>query len=104
MQGKYDAVKACVRGQMHDSSPLDFVSSLGTNFTTFMVKEKLGLSVYGVHAMSQAGAKLLDALFLPRFERERAEYWHTLRESSVSNPPPPLLVTNFHSYSLASSC
>jgi hypothetical protein len=85
-QGKYDTVRSCVRGQIHDSSPVDSVSSLGARFTTWSVSQALGRSVFGLPALTRAGAYILDTLFLREFERQRADYWFTLKESSVSNP------------------
>ncbi|KAG0598031.1 hypothetical protein M758_12G039400 [Ceratodon purpureus] len=94
--GKYNSVKSCVRGQIHDSSPVDFVSSLGARFTTWSISQALGRSIYGVPALTQAAAHTLDALFGPEFERQRADYWLTLKESSKLGPILILCSTNDH--------
>jgi len=85
LQGKYGPVKACVRGQIHDSSPIDFVKDLGVRFATFSVSQRLGRSVYGLSSMSHAVANTLDALFWRKFELHRKDYWFALKESSVSS-------------------
>jgi len=64
---------------------MDFVSDLGARFATFSVSQRLGRSVYGLPAMSQAVGNILDAMFWRQFELDREDYWLALKESSVSS-------------------
>lgn len=70
-------------GQIHDSSPVDFVSALGARFVTKEYQNS-GIPKEVLSLASEVGAKILDALFLPHFELQRAEYWSTLHQSAVS--------------------
>lgn len=87
LQEKYANVRACVAGQIHDSSPVDFVSSLGAHFVSTLVLKswRSGVSNVIFPVMTQAVAKLLDALFLREFNEQRDDYWLTLYQSVVSN-------------------
>ena len=87
LQEKYANVRACVAGQIHDSSPVDFVSSLGAHFVSTLVLKswRSGVSNVIFPVMTQAVAKLLDALFLREFNEQRGDYWLTLYQSVVSN-------------------
>lgn len=73
-----------MRGQVHDSSPIDFVSALGARFASFTVSQMLGWSNPVVPAISHAVANVMDFFFLPAYELQRADFWLTLKQSSVS--------------------
>ena len=87
LQEKYANVRACVAGQIHDSSPVDFLSSVGAHFVSTIVLKSRSSGVSNVifPVMTQAAAKLLDALFLREFNEQRDDYWLTLYQSVVSN-------------------
>ncbi|KAK8969275.1 hypothetical protein KSP40_PGU005337 [Platanthera guangdongensis] len=82
----YGLVKLCLSGQMYDSSPVDFTSDLGTRFV--LQPSVLGLSRPPrlVAWMAKAFSSTLDALFINRFEAERAEYWQTLYSFASMGP------------------
>ncbi|KAH9325093.1 hypothetical protein KI387_005271, partial [Taxus chinensis] len=88
--GRYELVRKCVAGQMHDSSPIDFISELGTNFVVHPTVLKLNHPPRMLRWGAQATSWALDTLFLGRFEAQRAEYWQTLY-SSVNMGPILLL-------------
>ncbi|KAK8969015.1 hypothetical protein KSP40_PGU004791 [Platanthera guangdongensis] len=86
LQDGYGLVKLCLSGQMYDSSPVDFTSDLGTRFV--LQPSVLGLSRPPrlVAWMAKAFSSTLDALFINRFEAERAEYWQTLYSFASMGP------------------
>lgn len=94
--GKYRAVETCVRGQVHDSSPIDFVSALGARFASFTVSQMLGWSNPVVPAISHAVANVMDFFFLPAYELQRADFWLTLKQSSKLGPFLIFCSTNDH--------
>lgn len=71
-------------GYIFDSSPVDFTSDLGTRFvvhpSVMKVSEPPRLASWIANGISSG----LDALFLSRFESQRAAYWQTLYSSIVS--------------------
>lgn len=77
----YGIVRDCAAGFIYDSCPADFTSDLGTRFV--LHPSVLGMSkpprsaVWIANSISSG----LDALFLSRFESQRAEYWQTLYSS-----------------------
>uniref|UniRef100_A0A2P2KDP0 Uncharacterized protein n=2 Tax=Rhizophora mucronata TaxID=61149 RepID=A0A2P2KDP0_RHIMU len=84
-------VRDCISGHIYDSSPVDFTSDLGRKFVVH--PSVLGMShpprVFSWIANGISNG--LDALFLNRFESQRAEYWQTLY-SSVNMGAPYLLL------------
>lgn len=77
-------VRGCMSGYIFDSSPVDFTSDLGTRFvvhpSVMKVSEPPRLASWIANGISSG----LDALFLSRFESQRAAYWQTLYSSIVS--------------------
>ncbi|KAL3628814.1 hypothetical protein CASFOL_027860 [Castilleja foliolosa] len=87
----YGLVRNCVSGYIFDSTPVDFVSDLGTRFILHpsilnMSKPPL-LATWIAKGISSS----LDALFLSKFEAQRADYWQTLY-STVSMGAPYLIL------------
>lgn len=84
VQDNYRVVRDCVAGHIFDSTPVDFVSDLGTRFvlhpTVLGMSRPPPLASWIAHGISSS----LDALFLTRFESQRAEYWQTLYSTVVS--------------------
>ncbi|KAL2520962.1 hypothetical protein Fot_24885 [Forsythia ovata] len=84
-------VKDCVTGHIFDSTPVDFTSDVGLRFILHPSIIKMSspplLASWIVNGISSS----LDALFLSRFEAQRAEYWQTLY-SSVSMGGPYLIL------------
>lgn len=84
-------VRDCISGHIYDSSPVDFTSDLGTRFvlhpTVLKISHPPRLASWIAHTISSG----LDALFLSRFESQRAEYWQTLY-SSVNMRAPYLIL------------
>ncbi|XP_042506676.1 uncharacterized protein LOC122083072 [Macadamia integrifolia] len=87
----YQLVRDCVCGHIYDSSPVDFTSDLGTRFFLHPTVLKMSRPPRLVSWMANSIASGLDALFLNRFESQRAEYWQTLY-SSVSLGGPYLIL------------
>lgn len=86
LQDDYQLLRLCLSGQMYDSSPVDFTSDLGVRFVLQPSILRLPHPPRVLTWMAKAFASSLDALFINRFETERAEYWKTLY-SSVSMGP-----------------
>eukprot|EP01018_Ginkgo_biloba_P036663 Gb_23053 [translate_table: standard] len=84
--GKYELVRKCIAGQIYDSSPVDFISELGANFAVHPTVLNLSQPPRVLRWGAQATAWALDALFLNRFETQRAEYWQTLYSSVNMGP------------------
>lgn len=83
MQGEYRLVRDCVAGHIFDSSPVDFTSDLGTRFVLHPTILKMSRPPPLVSWIANGIASSLDALFLSRFEAQRADYWQTLYASTV---------------------
>ncbi|KAL6521951.1 hypothetical protein OROMI_031828 [Orobanche minor] len=87
----YQLVRNCVSGYIFDSTPVDFVSDLGTRFvlhpSVLQTSQPPVLATWIAKGISSS----LDALFLSRFETQRAEYWQTLY-STVSMGAPYLIL------------
>lgn len=85
MKDECRLVRDCISGHIYDSSPVDFTSDLGTKFvlhpTVLKMSHPPRLASWVAHGIASS----LDALFLNRFESQRAEYWQTLYSSVVSN-------------------
>ncbi|PON82003.1 Alpha/Beta hydrolase fold containing protein [Trema orientale] len=87
----YRLVKDCICGYIYDSSPVDFTSDLGTKFILHPTVMKMSQPPRMVSWLAHGIASSLDALFLSRFEQQRADYWQTLY-SSVSMKAPYLIL------------
>ncbi|KAM7514206.1 hypothetical protein LguiA_003789 [Lonicera macranthoides] len=88
---KYRLVRDCVSGHIYDSSPVDFTSDLGTRFILHPTILKMSRPPLLASWLAHGLAFGLDALFLTRFESQRAEYWQTLY-ASVSLGTPYLIL------------
>jgi acetyl esterase/lipase len=77
-------VRNCICGQIYDSSPVDFVSDVGTQFLPKPVIGNSSQPLILRSWMAKALASGMDTLFPSRIEAQRAEYWHTLYSSAVS--------------------
>lgn len=83
LQEEYQLVRDCLCGQMYDSSPVDFVSDLGTRFLLHPSVLKMSQPPRILSWMTRGIASGLDTLFIGKFEAQRAEYWDTLYSSVV---------------------
>ncbi|KAJ6675788.1 hypothetical protein OIU85_011895 [Salix viminalis] len=84
-------VRDCISGHIYDSSPVDFTSDLGRRFVVHPSILKMSHPPRMLSWMANGISSTLDALFLHRFESQRAEYWQTLY-SSVSMGGPYLIL------------
>ncbi|XP_071721885.1 uncharacterized protein [Rutidosis leptorrhynchoides] len=84
-------VRDCISGHIFDSSPVDFTSDLGTRFVVHPSVLKMSRPSKMVSWIASGIASSLDALFLSRFESQRAEYWQTLY-ASVNMGAPYLIL------------
>ncbi|XP_073285878.1 uncharacterized protein [Primulina huaijiensis] len=84
-------VKDCLSGNIFDSTPVDFTSDLGTRFVLHPSVLKISHPPRLVTWIANCISSSLDALFLSRFESQRAEYWQTLY-STVSMGAPYLIL------------
>jgi len=93
---KYANVRACVAGQIHDSSPIDFVSGLGAYFVSTVVlnSKRSAVSNAIFPVMTQATAKLINSFFFREFNAQRDDYWRTLYQSANLGPMLFLCSTN----------
>ncbi|KAI3460244.1 hypothetical protein Pfo_016907 [Paulownia fortunei] len=87
----YRLVRDCVSGHIFDSTPVDFVSDLGTRFVLHPTVLKMSHPPPLASWIAKGISSSLDALFLSRFESQRAEYWQTLY-STVSMGAPYLIL------------
>ncbi|XP_015615095.1 uncharacterized protein [Oryza sativa Japonica Group] len=83
---EYQLVRDCLCGQMYDSSPVDFVSDLGTRFLLHPSVLKMSQPPRILSWMTRGIASGLDTLFIGKFEAQRAEYWDTLYSSVHVGP------------------
>ncbi|KAL0392043.1 UNVERIFIED_CONTAM: hypothetical protein Sradi_2427100 [Sesamum radiatum] len=99
IEGKYDEqinlddyrlIRDCVCGHIFDSAPLDFASDLGTRFALHPAVLKMSRPPL-VSWIATGISSSLDALFLGRFESQRADYWQTLY-STVGMAVPYLIL------------
>ncbi|CAM6099566.1 unnamed protein product [Calypogeia fissa] len=83
---QYRILRDCYAGQIHDSSPADYVGSVGANFVSnpavLGFKKKHAAITWSAHAV----AKTLNYFFLPRFERERADMWDIIYKTAAWGP------------------
>ncbi|TVU17489.1 hypothetical protein EJB05_33527 [Eragrostis curvula] len=83
---EYQLVQDCLCGQMYDSSPVDFVSDLGTRFILHPSVLKMSEPPRVLSWMAKGVASGLDTLFISKFEEQRKEYWETLYSSVHVGP------------------
>lgn len=83
LQDEYQLVQDCLCGQMYDSSPVDFVSDLGTRFLLDPSVLKMSEPPRVLSWMTKGIASGLDVLFINKFEEQRKDYWETLYSSVV---------------------
>ncbi|KAL6654184.1 hypothetical protein ACP70R_007649 [Stipagrostis hirtigluma subsp. patula] len=83
---EYQLVRDCLCGQMYDSSPVDFVSDLGTRFLLHPSVLKMSEPPRALSWMAKGVASGLDTLFISKFEEQRKEYWETLYSSVGVGP------------------
>ncbi|KAF5817683.1 putative alpha/Beta hydrolase [Helianthus annuus] len=84
---EYRLVRDCLSGLIFDSSPVDFTSDLGTRFVLDPSILKLSRPPKIATLIANGISSSLDALFLTRFESQRAEYWQTLYASVGMGAP-----------------
>ncbi|GMP38247.1 hypothetical protein CsSME_00009573 [Camellia sinensis var. sinensis] len=84
-------IRNCISGHIYDSSPVDFTSDLGAQFTLHPTIRRIPGSAKLVSLIAKGVGSGLDALFLTRFGSHRTEYWQTLY-SSVSLGGPFLIL------------
>ncbi|KAL2242073.1 UNVERIFIED_CONTAM: hypothetical protein Sindi_0325300 [Sesamum indicum] len=87
----YRLIRDCVSGHIFDSAPLDFASDLGTRFALHPTVLKMSRPPPLVSWIANGISSSLDALFLGRFESQRADYWQTLY-STVGMVAPYLIL------------
>ncbi|KAL8141138.1 hypothetical protein V2J09_007159 [Rumex salicifolius] len=87
----YRLVKDCVAGHIYDSSPVDFVSKIGTRFVVHPSILKASRPPKLAKWIANGIASGLDTFFLDKFEVQRADYWQTLY-SSVNLRAPYLIL------------
>ncbi|KAL8029978.1 hypothetical protein ABFX02_14G257800 [Erythranthe guttata] len=87
----YQLVRDCISGHIFDSTPVDFVSDIGTRFVLHPSVLKISSPPRLVSWIADGISSTLDTLFLSRFELQRAEYWQTLY-STVSMGAPYLIL------------
>ncbi|KAJ1276372.1 hypothetical protein BS78_05G210000 [Paspalum vaginatum] len=83
---EYQLVRDCLCGQMYDSSPVDFVSDLGTRFVLHPSVLKMSEPPRLLSWMTKGIASGLDTLFIKKFEEQRKDYWETLYSSVHVGP------------------
>ncbi|KAL3840387.1 hypothetical protein ACJIZ3_024978 [Penstemon smallii] len=87
----YRLVRDCVSGHIFDSTPVDFVSEMGTRFFTHPTVLKMSHPPRLASWIASGISSGLDAVFLNRLESQRAEYWQTLY-STISMGAPYLIL------------
>ncbi|KAK4744975.1 hypothetical protein SAY87_011287 [Trapa incisa] len=87
----YPLVRNCISGVIFDSSPIDITNDLGSRFAmNGSILGRPGPSKV-VSWLAKGVSSALDALYLTRFESQRAQYWQNLH-SSVYIGAPYLIV------------
>lgn len=84
MKDEYRLVRDSVSGHIFDSCPVDFVSDIGNRFVLHQAGLKPSRPPLVASWITSGVSSTLDALFLSRFESQRAEYWQTLYSTVVS--------------------
>ncbi|KAH6758971.1 peptidase [Perilla frutescens var. frutescens] len=88
---EYRLIRDSVSGHIFDSCPVDFVSDIGSRFVLHQAGLKVSRPPLVASWITNGISSSLDALFLSRFESQRAEYWQTLY-STVSIGAPYLIL------------
>ncbi|KAJ9560104.1 hypothetical protein OSB04_005264 [Centaurea solstitialis] len=84
---EYRLVRDCLSGHIFDSTPVDFTSDLGTRFALHPTVLKLSRPPTMATWIANGISSGLDALFLNKFELQRAEYWQTLYSTVAIGAP-----------------
>lgn len=84
MKDEYRLIKDSISGYIFDSCPVDFVSDIGNRFVLHQSGLKISRPPLVASWITNGVSSTLDALFLSRFESQRAEYWQTLYSTVVS--------------------
>ncbi|KAJ4846759.1 hypothetical protein Tsubulata_032148 [Turnera subulata] len=74
-------IRDCISGHIYDSAPADFTSDVGRRFAVHPTVIKMSQPPRILSWMANGISDGLDALFLSRFESQRAEFWRTLYSS-----------------------
>lgn len=82
LKDEYQLIRECICGQIYDSSPVDFTAELATRFLHH-TSQRLFSPTRITSWMTKVLTSSLDAVFLSRFEAQRAEYWQSLYSSVV---------------------
>lgn len=80
-------VRDCVSGHIYDSTPVDFVSDLGTRFVLHPTILKVSRPPIIATWIANGVSSSLDALFLTKLELQRADYWQTLYSTVAMGAP-----------------
>ncbi|KAL3679959.1 hypothetical protein R1sor_022915 [Riccia sorocarpa] len=83
---KYKLVKDCFAGQIHDSSPVDFVSDIGARVFTSPSVVGGQKKIQILQTSGRAAGKVLDFFFLKRFQAQDLALWTTLHKSGEGGP------------------
>lgn len=84
MKDAYRLVRNCVSGFVFDSSPIDITNDLGSRFALHRsILSRPGPSKV-ISWLAKGVSSTLDALYLTKFESQRAQYWQNLHSSVVS--------------------
>ncbi|KAJ9567072.1 hypothetical protein OSB04_003038 [Centaurea solstitialis] len=80
-------VRDCVSGHIYDSTPVDFTSDLGTRFVLHPTILKVSRPPIIATWIANGISSSLDALFLTKYEVQRADYWQTLYSTVAMGAP-----------------
>lgn len=84
MKDAYRLVRNCVSGVIFDSGPIDITNDLGSRFAMHgSILSRPGPSKV-ISWIAKGVSSALDALYLTKFESQRAQYWQNLHSSVVS--------------------
>nr|XP_043638665.1 uncharacterized protein LOC122609787 [Erigeron canadensis] len=86
-QDEYRLVRECLSGHIFDSTPADFTSDVGTRLFLHPSVLKMSHPPIIVTWVANGIASCLDALFLPKVELQRADYWQTLYSTAAMGAP-----------------
>jgi hypothetical protein len=84
-QAKYRIVRDWYAGQIHDSSPVDFVYTVGANFVADQLSSRTNIMGTAISWSTHCVGKALDFAFHSRFEKQRADMWNIAYRSGVRN-------------------
>lgn len=96
-------IRDCISGYIYDSSPVDFTSDLGRRFLVHPSVLKISHTPSVLSWMANVISDGFDAVFLNRFESQRAEYWQTLYSSVVSSLYPNSIPIFFAFFPIANT-